>query len=191
MGISIVFILLSTATLVLNTVPCLMGGPHCNKQNASTASAAATPLPIAASATRAIGSSGRQSTAPNWSDHTTPAAHAAATEYTSAPNTQFDDYEHPVFKVIEGVCVGAHRHHVTYYVTPKVLLNSSNNLFTSMYCVHLTRFMLSCKLRVSAARKIEISFQREDKHKHNAQKHSKHVHRESWHSDVKFTPHRS
>lgn len=132
MGISIVFILLSTATLVLNTVPCLMGGPHCNKPNASTAAAVSTstPLPIAASATKAIGSSGRESTAPNWSDHTTPAAHATAAEHTSVPNAQYDDYEHPVFKVIEGVCVGAHRHHVTYYVTPKqVLLNSSNDLF--------------------------------------------------------------
>ena len=115
MGISILFILLSTATLVLNTVPCLMGGPHCDKTNDSTAVPISSPPQI--SSAHAIWSSGTK-----FMNASQSAAGAAAieslTNSVAAPaGAQFEDYEHPVFKVIEGVCVGEpHVRHYSVYI---------------------------------------------------------------------------
>ena len=108
MGISILFIMLSTATLVLNTVPCLMGGPNCEKTNDSTA--VDTSSPPLLSSVHSLCSSGTKSMNGSQLTAAAGAATAAAESSTNlvaaAAGVQFDDFEHPVFKIIEGVCVG-------------------------------------------------------------------------------------
>ena len=113
MAFSIVFILLSTAALILNTVPCLLEGPSCNASDAPTTPTTLTlaqpPSPSSASSTsnrsgfisrfNASFNSSLRSSSPR------PALQANTTA-GHVHDHELEENEHVVFAATEAVCVG-------------------------------------------------------------------------------------
>lgn len=97
MAFSIVFILLSTAALILNTVPCLLDGPTCNASSSG------------APATSGDGSAAQppsQALARNRSITPRPGLGVHNTTANPEHDSDFEDNEHIVFAATEAICVG-------------------------------------------------------------------------------------